>query len=97
MARLEFSILAESDLRDIADFIALDNPTAAIELVSTIKDTCQRLASFPDLGVSRPRFQGGDLRSFAVERYLIFYQKFADGILIARVLHGARDIDSLLE
>jgi toxin ParE1/3/4 len=35
------------------------------------------------------------LRSLSVGNYLIFYRPLADGIEIVRVLHGARDIDSL--
>ena len=36
-----------------------------------------------------------NLRSFPVGNYVIFYRPIDNGIEVARVLHGARDIDSL--
>ncbi|MGH9942446.1 MAG: type II toxin-antitoxin system RelE/ParE family toxin [Pyrinomonadaceae bacterium] len=37
------------------------------------------------------------LRSYSVKNYLIFYQPFEDRIDILRVLHGARDIESIFD
>lgn len=37
-----------------------------------------------------------NLRSFPFERYLIFYFPIDDGVDIVRVLHNARDIDTVL-
>ena len=56
----------------------------------------------PGLGERRqtanPRLEG--LRVWRIqgfEKHLIFYRPVDDGIEIVRVLHGARDIDRLLE
>ena len=42
----------------------------------------------------------GELRYFPLSshfrKYLVFYRPVADGVEIARVLHGARDIHGLL-
>jgi toxin ParE1/3/4 len=38
---------------------------------------------------------GPSIRSFAVGNYVIFYRESANGIEVARVLHGRRDIPSL--
>jgi hypothetical protein len=35
------------------------------------------------------------LRSFPIGNYVIFYRLTQEGIEVARVLHGARDIDAL--
>lgn len=60
------------------------------------------LADMPGRGRARefknPRFQ--DVRSWTVKgfpNYLIFYRDLGDAIEILRVLHGARDIDSIFE
>jgi toxin ParE1/3/4 len=37
------------------------------------------------------------LRSFPIGRYMIFYEPLPDGVVIVRVLHGARDIDTQFE
>ena len=34
------------------------------------------------------------LRSFAFERYVIFYEPLVDGIALVRLLHSARDVDT---
>jgi toxin ParE1/3/4 len=41
-----------------------------------------------------------DLRQWPVpgfEKYLIFYRPAEDGIDVVRVLHGARDLDAILD
>ena len=53
------------------------------------------LARQPNMGRSRPEL-ANDLRSFPVGRYMIFYVPIPKGVEIVRVLHGARDIRSVL-
>ena len=50
----------------------------------------------PEMGELRAEFATGCYRSFSVGNYVIYYAPAPDGILIARVLHGARDHNSLL-
>jgi len=47
------------------------------------------------MGRSRPGL-ATDLRSLPVGRYVIFYVPLPKGVEIVRVLHGARDIESVL-
>ncbi len=96
MSRVVFSPLAEEDLTEILDYIAEDSPANAIHFVQTIRDKCDLLASQPGLGRRRPEFRGGRYRSFTVGHYLIFYEPSERGIQIARVQHGARDLEPLL-
>ena len=35
-----------------------------------------------------------ELRSFPFERYVIFYEPLQDGIVVVRLMHGARDIET---
>lgn len=51
------------------------------------------LAQQPELGRMRNELMA-DLRSFPFERYVIFYLAASNGIEVARVLHGARDIEA---
>jgi toxin ParE1/3/4 len=52
------------------------------------------LAKQPGIGRMRDELAIG-LRSLPIGRYVIFYLSLADGIEIIRVLHGARDIDTI--
>ncbi len=45
-------------------------------------------------GIARPELAAG-LRCYSVGNYVIYYRPAKDGIEVARVLHGARDVDRL--
>jgi toxin ParE1/3/4 len=82
---------SDQDLLEIAAYIARDNPRAADALIDKIDQKLQLLAQFPGLGPERPEFAEG-LRSFPIGNYIIFYRRIEDGIVVVRVLHGARDL-----
>ena len=84
------SPLAEQDLEEIWLYVAEDSsPTTADRLIDAVVDRFNLLAEQPAVGRVRPEF-GVDVRSFVVERYVIYYRVDGD-VLIARVLHGRRD------
>ncbi len=96
MPKLVFSQLAEQNITSILEFIAEDNASAAANLIAAIHEACYRLADFPEIGTVRPKFRGGDIRSFPVGNHVIFYRIRESSVEVARVIHGARDILSLL-
>jgi toxin ParE1/3/4 len=53
------------------------------------------IAESPYIGREREELAPG-IRSFPAGRYLIFYRPIADGIEIVRVLHGSRDVDTII-
>ena len=85
---------AAADLDEIAAYIAADNPDAAFALLLKFDDRFALLAEQPKSGRER-RELAPALRSTVEGRYVIFYCEIANGVEIIRVLHGARDIDSL--
>jgi toxin ParE1/3/4 len=95
MARLVFSPLAESDLNEILEYIAQDKPEAAVRWVEKIRATCELIAENPEIGERRPEFKTGQFRSSLVDNYVVFYRPISDGIEIARVVSGSRDIRNL--
>ena len=95
MPTLHRTAQAEDDLIDIWLYIAHDDPSAADRTLDDIEDKCLLLADQPGLGPERPDIAFG-LRYFPVRRYLILYREISDGVEIVRVLHGARDVPTLL-
>jgi toxin ParE1/3/4 len=89
-----FSPLAIRDLHDILEYIARDKPLAAVRFVEKLEAECRSLARFPLIGASREGLVPG-LRVFPVGNYVIYYRPEGDGVRIERILHGARDADSL--
>ncbi len=82
---------AESDLEEIFEYIAEDNPNAAALLVEELLEKFQMLSENKTLGRERQDLML-DLRGFPHKRYMIFYFSIDEGVEIFRVVHGARDI-----
>ena len=94
MKHADFALLAVHDLDDIFQYIAKDNPKAAIEFVTLIKDRCLFLANNPGVGTRRPEYPG-DIRSFPVGKYVVYFRPIDGGIEVVWVIHGARRVRSL--
>lgn len=92
---LRFSASAENDLLEAWLFIAEDNPDAADSILDQIEADARKLLLQPKMGRSRDELAGG-LRSWPTATpYVLFYFADAQGILIARVLHHARDLPAI--
>jgi len=96
MSRVVVRPRALADLAEIWAFIAEDSVKHADKFAALIDDHFATLARRPHLGRSRPEL-APDLRSFPVGQYVIFYMPLPKGVEIVRVLHGARDTESVLQ
>jgi addiction module RelE/StbE family toxin len=80
---------AESDLLEILDYIAEDDPTAADATIDRIEAVALRLTDFPLTGR-----QGSvpDTRELPIPGlpFLIIYRVRETAVEVLRVLHGAR-------
>jgi len=83
-------------LDEIADYLGSRSPSAAVRVLEALLDRFELLASHPLMGEIRNDLPGRP-RCFSSGNYLIVYQPSADGIEVARVVHGSRDVKSLLE
>ncbi len=86
---------AERDLLEIWSFVAGDNLAAADRLIERLEKVLQSLCENPELGRERSEL-APLLRSYPFGNYLVFYRITDEHIVVARVLHGARDLPSLL-
>jgi toxin ParE1/3/4 len=93
---------ADQDINDLFTYIAQDNLDAAIRFFDSTRMTFAQLARTPGIGnnceAKNPRLQG--LRKWAVkgfEKHLIFYSYSDEYMKVLRVLHGVRDIPTLLD
>ncbi|MGN6278064.1 MAG: type II toxin-antitoxin system RelE/ParE family toxin [Sphingomonas sp.] len=94
--RLEFSARAQRDLIAIGEWIREDNPKRAITFIDEIEWACRELIDFPNAFPVGVRRDGRVLRKRVHGDYLILYEVFADRVVIAAVIHGARDLDAAL-
>ena len=89
---------AEQDLTEIVDYIADENPAAALKVVIRIEKNILKLENFPLIGVV-PRIRRlarKGYRILIVDDYLVFYAIVnSEMIEIRRVLSGKRDYQFL--
>jgi len=95
VASVFVSDLANSDLLEVWIYVAEDSEEAADGLIDEFARLFDQLADNPGLGRLRDDL-GSRLRSFPVKTYLVFYRPLDDGVEVARVLSGYRDLAALL-
>lgn len=84
------------DLAEMWSYIAEDSVANADVFASRIDKVLRLLVKTPGIGRVRPELYP-DLRSFVIGKYVVFYLPVATGIDVIRVLHGARDIETVFE
>jgi toxin ParE1/3/4 len=94
MSYYKFTEQADQDLIELSAYVSTDSPQAGFRLIDRVFQKCQLLAENPALGVRRDELSPG-LRSHVVGNYLVFYEPTEYGIQVIRIVHGARDLESL--
>jgi len=91
--------IARDDIAEIYNYIALDNPNAALRVTDEIMDKIDTLAEFPERCPMVPDsvLAKRGYRMLIIENYIAFFKVFRADVLIYRVLHGKRDYPQLLE
>jgi plasmid stabilization system protein ParE len=96
MGKIEIRWTAEAEiwLKDIYDYIAQDNLTAAAQVVEGIYETVQILGDFPKIGHRYRSEPEGEIRILLYGHYRIAYLlRSEEEIDILGIFHGALDID----
>ncbi len=87
---------AQIDLDRIVSYIAQDNLLAALRWLDEIEQLFTLLAEQPGLGQRLLTRRFGEVRRHIIGNYLIYYRPIVEGVGILRVVHGAREQESLL-
>ena len=82
---------ALTDLNEIWEYIAADNPAAADLVLEDIQEAIHSLVPFPKLGHQRPDLTSRPLRFHPVRNFLIAYAPDEHPLLVLAVLHGRRN------
>jgi toxin ParE1/3/4 len=95
------TVAADNDIRAIATYIAADKPQSARDFGIELGKVFNRIGEHADLGrvidVGLPITLQVVRVSRRFRRYLVFYRVLdAECIEVVRVLHGARDVNTLL-
>lgn len=95
--RTQFTTAAKSDLFEIWDYLA-DRAGVAVadRITAELRTAVKRLETSPGIGHRRPDLCPEPYRLLLVRSYYIVYDATAKPPVIIRILHAARDIDSLM-
>ena len=90
MAEIIWAEPALADLDAIADFIALENPQAAAELVQRIFQHVEQLAAHPKRGSTPPEFQNSRYRQIVEPLCRVFYRYDGKTVFVLHVMRAER-------
>jgi toxin ParE1/3/4 len=92
MAKVIWTEPALSDLDAIADYIALDKPSAARELVQRVFAHVEQLAVHPLSGSKPPELRGWRYRQIIEPPCRVFYREDNGRVLILYVMRSERRV-----
>ncbi len=88
---------AQIDLEVIAEWIGGDDPHRAVGFIHELLDRCRSLSGHAERFPVYRQIGGRTVRKMSHRNYVILYFRSAKGIEIAHVVHGARDLEALLD
>jgi len=97
VAEIRWTNEAETWLKDIYDYVAQENPSAAVRVVEGIYKKAQLLKKYPEIGYKYRSESEGEIRILLYGHYRIAYLLATNKpIDILGVFHGALEIDRYL-
>lgn len=92
MAEIIWTQPALTDLNAIAEYIALQNLTAAKELVQKVFAKVERLEAFPESGRIPPELEHLNYREVVVSPCRVFYRYDGEKVYILFVMRMEQDL-----
>jgi toxin ParE1/3/4 len=96
-----FTRQSEEDLYLVTRFIAESSPDSAARLTTNFLRSVERLVHHPRIGrvAETPASSADELRWLPIDgfpNHLIFYRVAQDQLIVVRIIHGARELESIL-
>jgi plasmid stabilization system protein ParE len=90
---------AQADIDEYAALLDDRNPEAGTRFLHELSHVLDRLVTFPAFGQASPTPNHPELRRAVLPNFplSVFYQPTATTIIVARVIHHARDLPPLLD
>ena len=92
MAEIVWTEPALAELDAIADYIALEDPAAARQLVQKVFRHVEQLAEHPDSGSKPPELRGWRCRQVIEPPCRVFYRHDGDRVFVLYVMRAEREL-----
>ena len=90
MAQVIWTEPALNDLDAIADYIAIENPVAAAELVKRVFSHVEQLEAHPDSGSKPPELKRSRYRQIVEPPCRVFYRYDGEKVFVLYVMRSER-------
>jgi len=91
--------IAENDLKEIIEYIALDRPQAALKIFNTIKDKASDLYTLPERGRIVPELQSQGIlqyRELIIPPWRPIYRILDQKVFVLSVIDSRQNIEDIL-
>lgn len=96
MAEVIWTEPALQELDAIAEYIALDNPAVASDLVKAVFDKTERLENFPKSGRIPPELPDSVYREVVIPPCRIFYREDEQRVFVLFVMREERQLRAFM-
>jgi toxin ParE1/3/4 len=97
--QIVWASVAENDLREIIEYIAIDNPTNPLKTLQKIKQRVLRLYTLPERGRVVPELQDQSIliyRELVVPPWRIIYRISDNEVYVLSVLDARQNVEDIL-
>jgi plasmid stabilization system protein ParE len=94
-----WSNIAENDLKNIIEYIAVDSPSNALKIFKNLKQKAAGLYTFPDRGRIVPELRGHGIlqyRELIIPPWRILYRISEKYVYVLSVLDSRQNIEDIL-
>ena len=91
--------VAENELREIIEYIAIDSPSNALKILKKIKQRASNLCTHPERGRVVPELQDQGIltyRELVVPPWRIIYRISGSEVYVLSVLDSRRNVEDIL-
>ncbi|MGZ8435300.1 MAG: type II toxin-antitoxin system RelE/ParE family toxin [Candidatus Binatia bacterium] len=87
---------ANSDLESIVEYILRDSEFYAAAIARELVTAARSLSNLVARGRTVPEYQNVQIRELIVRRYRLIYRIGSDRIEVLRIIHGARQLPTVI-
>ena len=96
---VKWALVAQIDLQQILDYVALENPGQALQILGNIKQKASALTAMPDRGRIVPELKDQGIpiyREILVPPWRIIYRVSDSTVFVLSVIDSRRNVEDIL-